>query len=348
MLKNQKRITCSYGLFLFVSTIAISCYSDDSDSSDEPIATPNSDWHDTCESLALGQGKLGLSAIYDQAGNKIPDSQVNSDDVDWTVLTPASHSAYSGVGRYGNCSAALIETEGGSGAPAYVLTNGHCVGAGLLSANGVTIDEEANGQKKMYFKYYVENGEEDYLVVDNKTIKFASMDGTDVALVELDTTLGELKSQGITAFKISASKPNLCTQARNVGVPLSGVDSTSVGLRLSDCYIGDEVSLNEGDYRFSESIRHRCSIVGGNSGSPIFNRQDGTIIGVVNTAVNDNADGLEDCSLNKPCELASGGTVAVEPKENYGQYVDFLAACFSDGVFDLNLSSCEINEKFSL
>ncbi|MFK7823092.1 MAG: serine protease [Oligoflexales bacterium] len=346
MLKRQKKIIHSIGIFLYACFMILSCESDDSGNTTMPTADPSPDWHDTCENIALAEGKLGLSALYDEEGNKIPDSEVNSDAVAWTVLTSESHSSYSGVGRYGNCTATLIETNGGSNSPAYVLTNGHCVGVGLLSASGVTIDQEANSLKKMYFKYYVENGTQDYIVVDNKTIKFASMDGTDVAVVELDTTLSELKNQGITPFSLSSTKPSPCTQARNVGVPLSDVEV--LGLRFSDCYIGDEVALNEGDYSFSQSIRHRCSIVGGNSGSPIFNRQEGTIIGVVNTAVNDSPGGAKACSLNRPCELNSDGTNSVEPKENYGQYVDFLAGCFLEGVFDLDLGTCEINQKFSI
>ena len=331
---------------ILIHSLVVSCDSGSSNKPSSTSSTPN--WHDNCESLALSQGHLGLTAIYDSEGNKIHDSLVNSDQVNWTILTAESHSEYSGVGRYGGCTGTLIETGGGSGAPAYILTNGHCVGTGLLSPNGVTIDQDANNLKKMYFKYYVENDTEDFLIVNNKTIKFASMDGTDVAVVELDTTLSALKELGITAFTLSATKPTLCTQARNVGVPLSGMREQNIGLRLSDCYIGDEVSLHEGVYRFTESIRHRCSIVGGNSGSPIFNRQTGAIIGVVNTAVNDNEVNTSDCALNKPCEISSSGATSTEPEENYGQYIDFLTGCFSEGVFDIDLSTCEIKDKFSL
>ena len=346
---NQlKKIVWVIGLSFGITA----CEADSNDSTTPNTGNNSSqgstDWHDNCESLALAEGKLGLTAIYDEDGNKIPDSQVNTNQVYWTVLTSESHGAYSGVGRYGGCTGTLIETGGDSSSPAYVLTNGHCVGTGLLSAQGVTIDQVANSSKKMYFNYYLENGADEYLPIDNKTIKFASMDGTDVAVVELDATLGELKDQGITAFQISSTKPSLCTQARNVGVPLTGVSSQNIGLRLSDCFIGDEVSLNEGPYRFVESIRHRCSIVGGNSGSPIFNKATGSIIGVVNTAVNDDAASSNDCVLNKPCEVSSSGEKTVESEENYGQYVDFLAGCFSDGIFDIDLSSCGINAKFSL
>lgn len=334
--------------FIYVIGLGIiaSCGSEDANKPGTSNNNNQADWHDNCAALALKQEQFGLTAIYDEEGNKISDTQVNSELVNWTILTAQTHSQYSGVGRYGSCSATLIETGGSNDAPAYVLTNGHCVGAGLLSAKGVTIDQTANSTKKMYFNYYLENDSEDFLVINNKTIKFASMDGTDVAVVELDASLAELKSQGVTAFKLSSTKPSLCTQARNVGVPLSGVQQP--GLRFSDCFIGDEVSLHEGEYRFVESIRHRCSIVGGSSGSPIFKRDDNSIIGVVNTAVNDNTRVQDDCTLNKPCEVSSTGEKSIESNENYGQYVDFLVGCFAQGIFNLNLDTCGINDKFSL
>jgi hypothetical protein len=84
--------------------------------------------------LAIGTGGYLIdtgvnAAIYDRSGQKIPDREVNSDRVNWQMLSAATGRKYNGVGLievgYGVCTGFLIST-GSLNAPAYVLTNGHC------------------------------------------------------------------------------------------------------------------------------------------------------------------------------------------------------------------------------
>ena len=302
---------------------------------------------------------LSLKSIFDTDGDKLPDVCVNSNLVHWTSPKSSDTPNFSGVGRYGGCTATLIETQASDPlAPAYILTNGHCVGRSYSLISGSDIffdvdprdlsDSDVSTYKTMSFFYYLGQRSEDYLIVEDKRVSFASMKDTDVAIVELNTTLAELKRLGVDAYSIANEPAAQESQLTNVGVPLSYMDSENVGLRRSECKHGETVSILEGVYSFANSFRHNCSIVGGNSGSPLFNSQNLRIVGVVNTAVNDGTDHQADCSLSKPCEL-NGDHINVFPEVNYGQYVDYVSECFTqEGYFNKDLADCGINEKFSL
>lgn len=292
---------------------------------------------------------LNLNAIFDSGGFKLPDSDVNSSEVNWLILNGDQHSFFNGVGRYGNCTGTLVDSSELSTAPAYVITNGHCVSTSLISATGVLLNQAEDSSKRMIFHYYKGFSTETVEIVRNKEITFASMDQTDAALVELNITLGELKSIGICPFSIAATKPSIQQKVQVVGVPLTGMNSSNYGLRLSNCQIGETVSVREGNYNFTESFRHRCSIVGGSSGSPVFETNTYSIVGLVNTAVEDSALNNENCTLSKPCEVSASGDISTNTDDNYGQTIEYLSGCFDEtGVFNHQLSSCGVKEKFGI
>ena len=341
-------------LYLTLSILGLlSCKNTSSNNEDESISNT-----ETIDECLNEKTTLNLESIYDQDGNKLPDTMVNDSKVDWYTVKDDDPNNYSGVGRYGNCSASLIETGGNGEAPAYIITNGHCVGSSLLSEVGyvydvnprdLTSDHSVSTYKNMSFLYYKDYNTEDYLTIGDKRVVFASMDKTDIAIVELNASLEFLKEvKNIDAYTLATVRPNLCLPIINVGVPLTGMHSSNYGLRKSECFRGSTVALREGPYKFSDSFRHRCSIVGGNSGSPLFDANSNHIIGLVNTAVNDNTSQQENCSLNRPCEIQDQNN-SVKNNENYAQYVDFIAECFdTQGKFDKNLDTCGINNKFTL
>ncbi|MCB9229169.1 MAG: trypsin-like peptidase domain-containing protein [Deltaproteobacteria bacterium] len=295
--------------------------------------------------------QLRLSALFNENEEEIPDSQVNSGQVAWITLQKdtESHRFYSGVGRYGNCTGTLLYTSSLREAPAYIITNGHCVTSGLISPSGLLLNQTDSSGKKMYFNYYYGFSDESLEIIKGNKIAFASMDGTDAAIVELKATLGELTDKGICPFKLSSQQVRKNMAVQVAGVPLSGVSSSLLGLRLSFCSLGDTVSLREGSYSFPESFRHHCSIVGGNSGSPVISSGKYEIVGLVNTAVNDSAEAQEACSLNKPCEISTDGSITTNSSENYGQPTDYLVGCFDEsGTFDHHQSSCGIKARFGI
>jgi V8-like Glu-specific endopeptidase len=175
-----------------------------------------------------------------------------------------------------------------------------------------------------------------------KNVSYASMSNTDVALIELDgITLQELQEKEITAYKLAKTIPQSGTKIENIGIPMSGLNE--ITLRQSLCTLGEEVSILEGPFSFPTSRRLKCSILPGSSGSPIFDEKTKEIIGVMNTTVNDNSSGMEDCAINRPCEVDSKNSRTMNTETNYMQTTSFLAKCFTDkGVFDKNLDSCKL------
>ncbi len=293
----------------------------------------------------LDQEGLSL-AVSDCQGNKIFDRDVNSNRVAWLTLSSnkADHLRYNGVGRVGNCSGALLDTGVSEGAPAYFLTAAHCLDyqGGYFPSQGVFTDILVSSSV-VQFNYYMDVVSADQTLSESvKKITFATMENNDLAILELSSSLEDLKNKGLKAYKISSKAPHKGQLVKLVGVPLSGV--TSLGLRKAVCRIGKQVFLEEGDFSFPQSYRHRCSSVGGVSGSPLFDFDSLEIIAVNNTGVNDNSQGQGPCTLNRPCEVKPNGEKSVESLENYGQPVYSLASCFtSSGIFDLNQSNCSLN-----
>ena len=73
-------------------------------------------------------------------------------------------------------------------------------------------------------------------------------------------------------------------------------------------------------------------VLGGSSGSPLFDRTDQVVGMITTTTAGAQAGG--DCWLNKPCERTADGARAV-PDTSYAVSVTGLAGCFPDGVFAL-------------
>ncbi|MBC62211.1 MAG: hypothetical protein CMP11_07110 [Zetaproteobacteria bacterium] len=296
----------------------------------------------------LMEETLSSGAIYNCSNEKIPDSQVGSEDVAWLKLSynNESHKFYNGVGRYGTCTGALIETNGNDSSPAYILTNGHCLGK-LLPEEGVLFDKFIENKLMLFNTFYDSTGEQ--FSYSTQKIKYATMDKNDIAIIELEgVTLGTLKQLGFNAYEISQEEPLAGILIENVGIPATGLSSSEKVLRKSVCTLNGTVNVQEGVYNFATSYKHNCSIVGGSSGSPIFNRQTHEIIAVNNTTVNDSAGNQEDCSINKPCEIIDQ-SIKTNVFSNYAQPVWFLSSCFTDeGVFDRLLESCSLKDLVSL
>ncbi len=74
--------------------------------------------------------QLTLAAIYDRQGRKLPDREVNSNRVNWQLLTTETDKKYNGIGLidldYGVCTGFAIAVGNNFKSPAYVLTNAHC------------------------------------------------------------------------------------------------------------------------------------------------------------------------------------------------------------------------------
>jgi V8-like Glu-specific endopeptidase len=311
-----------------------------------------SNWFKQTLLVSLGIGLVGANlaqaAIYDRKGNKIPDEAVNSAAVDWELLSAQNSKSYNGVGLFdkageGFCTAFFLNTKGDDNAPAYAVTNGHCA---ILPKFLKATEIITNRPTDIVFKLnYFVNTKSKVKTIPIKKIVYATMKGTDITVFELNTTFKNLVKAGFTPLDIDTVPPNLGEPVKVIGIPGSGVQHSLRYLHKATCETGVAVDLNEDVYQWKNSVRHRCSTIGGMSGSPMISQKTNRVIGIVNTGVNDDALEQKECSWNRPCEVSGNGKKLTLPEENYAQRVDAIPTCFDHkGRFNLNLSSCRLEK----
>ena len=286
------------------------------------------------------------AAIFDRTGQKIPDREVNSDRVNWQMLSTATGRQYNGIGlidvNYGVCTGFLFSTGKNPQAPAYVLTNGHCQGKiNQLPSNREIIVNRSS--KTNFIVNYFHDFKSARLSIPVNRIVYGTMKNNDIAILELTKTQQELIKAGITPLKISDRPARSGEKTIVVGIPSEGVKETNNFLHATTCQTGELVNLKEDVYNWKRSIRHRCSIVGGMSGSPMISIETNRVVGIINTGVNDTAAKQPQCSLNRPCEVGQNGLMQTFEHENYGQLVDRIPTCFDrNGIFNLYQSTCQL------
>lgn len=297
--------------------------------------------------LALASN-LAQAAIYDRKGNKLPDTEVNSPEVNWELLSAEPGEKYNGIGlldkeNEGFCTAFFINTHGDSNSPAYAVTNGHCA----IIPNFPEAEEIiTNKPSDMIFKLnYFVNNKSQVRPVGIKQIVYATMKGTDITVLELNTTFKQLVKEGFTPLTIDSDPASFGEPVQVVGVPGNGVNPSRRYLHKAVCETGQSVNLNEDVYRWKNSVRHRCSTVGGMSGSPMISLNTNRVVAIVNTGVDDEALTQPECSWNRPCEISSNGSISTFPQENYAQRVNAIPSCFDHrGIFNLNTVSCSLEK----
>jgi V8-like Glu-specific endopeptidase len=289
------------------------------------------------------------AAIYDRKGHKIPDREVNSDRVNWQILSVAASRKYNGIGSvdvdYGVCTGFLIATERPHpNSPAYVVTNGHCQGSAskLPNPKDILVDRPT---KTNFIVNYFHDFKADRLTIPVKRMVYGTMKNNDIAILELTKTQQDLAKAGITPLRISSQPASLGESVIVVGIPSQGMKDSLSFLHEATCQTGETVQIKEDVYNWNRSIRHHCSIVGGMSGSPMISLKTRRVVGIINTGVNDNAAKQPPCSLNRPCEVRKNGRIETLAHENYSQLVHQIPTCFDrQGIFDLRTPGCSLEK----
>ena len=283
--------------------------------------------------------------LYDCDVNKLSDKTAFSDP-DRIAWITVEDERYSGIGRYGGCTASVVETfSSNSQAPAYVLTNGHCLSP-MAPYDDYWTDDTRYVSKSMSFSktFNYSNNFSEFHTFATKKIAFATMNQTDVALIELDVTLNELKSLGIRSYPIAKQAPRVGLRVELVGIPMRYTQEDLI--RKSVCTIKGQVPVKEDMYFFSKSYQHQCSMLPGSSGSPLIDHSgsEGYIVAINNTTVNDDTELQRPCSFNRPCEQKEDSEeYYTNVHINYAQPVVFISFCFnSEGYFDETLSNCQL------
>jgi V8-like Glu-specific endopeptidase len=291
---------------------------------------------------------LAQAAIYDRKGNKIPDEAVNSPEVNWELLSTEQGKSYNGIGLFekedeGFCTAFFLNTNGDENAPAYAVTNGHCA---VIPTFPEAEEIITNHPSDMVFKLnYFVNAKAHVRSVRVRQVVYATMKGTDITILELDTTFKQLVQEGFTPLNIDPVPASYGEPVKVIGVPGTGVKDSLRYLHKVVCEAGQSVNLKEDVYHWENSVRHRCSTVGGMSGSPMISVKTNRVVAIVNTGVNDDALAQPECSWNRPCEVSKNGRILTLPEENYAQRVSNIPSCFDKrGIFNLNIPSCSLEK----
>ena len=287
---------------------------------------------------------IGPTSVFDRDGRRLRDRDANSSRVAWELLSINKNPEFGAMGLLsagffgGGCSATLIDVGGRDDSPAYIVTNGHCLMNGFPRPGEFQVDVPPARGMKFTARYYQDAGNQ-RRSISVARVEYATMTGTDMALMRLGVTVGQLRSEGLRGFPIAKQAPMMGEPVVNVGIPQSGVRPTY--LRRSECQILAQVDLKEGNWDFNGSFRNQCSVVGGSSGSSLVSQNTGEIVALINTGVADNV--RTPCRQNHPCEIEKGGTRTSHPEFNYAQRVHELAHCFDgQGVFEIASPQCQL------
>lgn len=239
------------------------------------------------------------------------------------------------------CTVSLLDTrEQGSTAsgPAYVLTAAHCIPEVLAPGNTLAMKESV---KFNYFNDMLQ-ASKSYAV---KQTVWSDYQQTDLAILELDSTLSTLLAQGVTPLRLASEWTKATGDVLVVGAPQELPDA---GLRLAACAQSPvDASLVEDGRTYQGTLKNQCrEIRSGSSGSPVLDRSSGKILSVIATTTFGAAP-EEQCFEHAPCEV-NDGQPRWSPDTHYAHPVDYLAGCFLNGVFTSVANACTPYQTFEV
>jgi hypothetical protein len=177
------------------------------------------------------------------------------------------------------------------------------------------------------------------------------MKGTDLALVELESTLGDLIAQGIRPSSLARFAPEPGRPVFWTGISGSPIPPEFQFLRLGHCTLGPRVQLIEGSWIWNQDLSNDCpDLYAGASGSPLFDAVTGAIIGVISTStiLNFEQGPDYDCQRNRPCIIRRGGPV-MERNTSYAADVQGVFRCFDEAnALDLQRTGCPLDPGIQL
>lgn len=243
---------------------------------------------------------------------------------------------WSGVGRLttddgtNQCIATLIDTRPPSGeslGPAYIVTAGHC----LDLRNGVVV-RNVPAEGTVAFNYFVDTPQERATFALKQRV-WSSMQGIDLALIELDSSLQDVMARGIQPLRLG-DRPDDATPVRVIG-------ETSVpdkGMRLMRCIQHRASHAIEHPWVWRDIERNDCAgIAEGASGSPVINEK-GHLVAVINSVGSGDSTG---CERDSPCAFDHPGAV-IKQTLNYAMPVQRLSGCWLHGRASLEQTDCEL------
>ena len=246
-------------------------------------------------------------------------------------IRPATTDELNGMASL-SCSGGFVDIGRKPQDLAVVITNGHCATSPMMHANQFV-------QNIPYTRSTIVLGtSRGFVTVTPSRVLYATLTGTDLALIELKHTNQQLLQQGIRQFRISPRMPALglpvrvtsgfwketqdCTLSRSIPKIIEG---------FSD---GSAPSITTWAYAMS----NECKIRGGYSGTPVLDRQTQEVVALAFTS-NENG---EMCTESNPCEEDQQGRRTVVRDVGYVARVNDVAGCVQDGQIVLQKAGCQL------
>ena len=262
----------------------------------------------------------------------------------------AANDALAGVGQFRGplrCTGSLIDPSGSaaSDAKAWLLTAGHCIS---LEPYGVIRNQALTAQ--VQFNFFIDTPDK-RVTVRTRAIGWSTMKGTDLGLVELDATLGDLRASGIRPVRLSPTRPEPGRAVFWTGISGSPIPAELQFLRLGRCTLGRREQVLEGPWIWHDHLLNNCpDLYEGASGSPLFDAESGEIVGVIGTStlLNFEQGPDYDCQRNRPCVARAGGPV-MQRDTSYASPIQGIDRCFDrSNALDVQRPGCPLDPGFQL
>lgn len=243
---------------------------------------------------------------------------------------------FHGVGQLraaSSCTATLVAASDSppANAPALILTAGHCVN--YFDQNEVWVDRPGEAHWR-FTPAFFHDTQAQHRAYPIKRILYATMKAVDLAVLELDTTYGELKRLRIEPLQLRTFDTDI-RPIELLQVPVIGVAPQEQFLRHAECSTQPRQAIYESfaPWFWPRAVGNECDgVAGGSSGGPVVERLQNRIIGVLNTTLERTFNG---CGLARPCEIDGQQQAHVREGNSYFTTVERLLPAFkADGSFD--------------
>ena len=238
------------------------------------------------------------------------------------------------------CTVWLLDVDAPEKANAYAVTAGTCVG--VADPTSILTAEPVEGATAAFrvFAPPTAGARAEVVEAPIDEVVWASVRGTDLAVLRLGATYGDLAAEGIRPIRPVDVLPQ-DAQILVAGVPVEGIAASEQYLRGSRCQVGPTTDVLEDSLLWHDLQSSTCrGILDGSQGSAVLN-QVGEAVGMVNTSTIGAEEG-QDCVQGRPCEVSPGGVTFAE-NHSYMVPVDALAGCFPEGEFALG-AQCDLED----
>jgi preprotein translocase subunit SecG len=292
---------------------------------------------------------LALYGVYSRSRSEVPGADSPASPAALFQQSQAVGTSLTAVGRTVGldqpCTAWLVDAGAPGDARAWAVTSARCVGhtdpTSVLAGQDLTdatvefnaLAPSTTGRRA------------DVVQAPIEAVEWASVRGTDLAVVRLVATYDELAGRGVRPIDpVPASEQG--AEILIAGVPVEGVAPSQQYLRGSRCQVGDTADVLEDALLLDDAQGSDCGgILGGSQGSPVLNAAGAAVAMVTTTTIA--AQEETECALGLPCQVSDDGGVSVKEDTSYMVPVAALAQCFSEGTLTLG-GDCALEDPASV